>query len=195
MTQAQLMQMVNTEILLAAKSTGRSARGRLIDAAYKDLRRIAGAKMAQERTNHTLSPTALVNEISMRLMSDGNVPTEDRGRFFAYAARAMRNHLIDHARAKGRFRRGGDREQVSINEEITAGEDEQDLLALHEALEVLAESEPRQAQVVELRYFGGLGNAEIAFTPGDLDRDRQTRLGGGEELAQAQAWRLTLASF
>ncbi len=156
--------MAITEILQTVKSNNPDARVQLIEAAHHELRRIAGKRMARERDNHTLSSTALVNEVSLRLLRDGNFPTESRGRFFAYVAKAMRNHLIDHARSKGRQIRGGNRERISFDETMTVSDEQnEDLLALNEVLEDLAEQESRQAQVVEMKYFGGLSNIEIAY--------------------------------
>ncbi|EMI40747.1 ECF subfamily RNA polymerase sigma-24 factor [Rhodopirellula sp. SWK7] len=101
--------------------------------------------------------------MSMKLLDDSRVPTESRGQFFAYASKAMRNLLIDHARTKGRQKRGGDRQKFSFDEALVACDEQRDdFLALNSALEKLAELEPRKAQVVEMRYFGGLSNQEIA---------------------------------
>ena len=100
----------------------------------------------------------------MKILSDGDVPTESRGQFFAYASKAMRNLLIDHARTRGRQKRGGDRKRVLVEEAMIAcDERSDDLLALNEALESLAEFEPRKAQVVEMRYFGGMSLQEVAY--------------------------------
>lgn len=156
-----------TQILKTAAEGDPDARANLIQAAYEDLRQLAAGKMAGERQDHTLTSTALVNEASMRLLTDANVPTENRGQFFAYASKAMRNFLIDHARTKGRQKRGGDRQKFSFEEAMVAAEDQRDeLLALNDALESLAELEPRKAQVVEMRYFGGMSNREIATALG-----------------------------
>ncbi|MDA8744815.1 sigma-70 family RNA polymerase sigma factor [Rubripirellula amarantea] len=152
-----------TQILTAANAGDAEARSQLIQAAYNDLRQLAAGKMANERQDHTLSSTALVHEVSMKLLDDSRVPTESRGQFFAYASKAMRNLLIDHARTKGRQKRGGDRQKFSFDEALVACDEQRDeFLALNSALEKLAELEPRKAQVVEMRYFGGLSNQEIA---------------------------------
>ena len=152
-----------TEILKNAEAGDAAARANLIAAAYDDLRKLAGGKMSAERQDHTLSATALVNEVSIRMLTDSRVPMESRGQFFAYASRAMRNLLIDHARTKGRQKRGGDRKKFSLEEAVvSATEESEDLLALNDALETLAEMEPRKAQVVEMRYFGGLSNQDVA---------------------------------
>lgn len=152
-----------TQILQQAEAGNQSARADLIEAAYEELRKLAAAKMSDERMNHTLTSTALVHEVSIRMLDDSCVPTESRGQFFAYASKAMRNLLIDHARTKGRQKRGGDRRGFSFDEAMVAcREQSEDLLALNDALEALAELEPRKAQVVELKYFGGMSNQEAA---------------------------------
>lgn len=152
-----------TQILKTAADGDPEARANLIQATYEDLRKLAAGKMAGERQDHTLTSTALVNEVSMRLLSDTRLPTKSRGQFFAYASKAMRNFLIDHARTKGRQKRGGDRQKFSFEEAVVAAEEQRDeFLALNDALELLAELEPRKAHVVEMRYFGGMSNQEIA---------------------------------
>lgn len=152
-----------TQVLQTAAAGDSAARTKLIQVAYDDLRRLAASKMANERQDHTLSSTALVHEVSMKMLNDSRLPTENRGQFFAYASTAMRNLLIDHARTKGRQKRGGDRQKFSFEEALVACDEQRDdLLALDEALEALAELQPRKAQVVEMRYFGGMSNQEIA---------------------------------
>ena len=152
-----------TQILHSAESGDASARAKLIQAAYDDLRQMAAGKMADQRQNHTLTSTALVHEVSMKMLAESQLPATSRQQFFAYASTAMRNLLIDHARTKGRQKRGGDRKQMSFEDAITASaEQRDDLLALDDALQALAELDPRKAQLVEMRYFGGLSNAEIA---------------------------------
>ena len=152
-----------TQILRSASTGDPDARARVIQAAYDDLRELAAGKMSGERQNHTLTSTALVHEVSMKMLNDSRVPTESRGQFFAYASKAMRNLLIDHARNRGRQKRGGDRQKFSLEEAMIACDEQRDeFLALNDALESLADLEPRKAQVVEMRYFGGMSNQEIA---------------------------------
>ncbi len=154
-----------TQKLRQAREGDRDARANLIEAAYDDLRRLAMGKMADEQQNHTLTSTALVHEVSMKMLDDSHVPMASRGQFFAYASKAMRNFLIDHARTRGRQKRGGDRKKFSFEEAMVACHEQRDeFLALNEALTALAELEPRKAQVVEMRYFGGMSNQEIAST-------------------------------
>lgn len=152
-----------TELLQRANDGDKEARGAAIAAAYDRLRELASAKMLDERQDHTLTSTALVHEVSLKLLDESQVPMAGRGQFLAYASKAMRNYLIDHARTKGRQKRGGDRQKYSFDEAMTASDQRRDeFLELNDALEALAELEPRKAQVVEMRYFGGLSNQEIA---------------------------------
>lgn len=119
--------------------------------------------MSDQRQDHTLTATALVHEVSLKLLDESQMPTTSRGQFLAYASKAMRNYLIDHARTKGRQKRGGNRERYSFEEAMQASNERRDdFLMLNDALEVLAQIEPRKSQVVEMRYFGGLSNQEIA---------------------------------
>ena len=156
-----------TKILKSAKLGDQDARASLVQAAYEELRRLAGVQMRKERQDHTLTATALVNEVSLRMLNEADVPIDNRNQFFGYAARAMRNLLIDHARTKGRQKRGGNQKKVEFQEAVVACQEQRDdLLALNDALESLSELEPRQAQVVELRYFGGLSNQEVADSLG-----------------------------
>lgn len=115
-----------TQILHSAKSGDPEARASLIQAAYHDLRRLAAGKMNSERQDHTLTSTALVHEVSLRLLEDNQVPTESRKQFFAYASTAMRNLLIDHARTRGRQKRGGDRQKFSFDEAMIACDEQRD---------------------------------------------------------------------
>ena len=152
-----------TQILQTAESGDSNARATLIEAAYNDLRQLAAKRMAAERQDHTLTTTALVHEVTIKLLDESRVPMASRGQFFAYVARAMRNLLIDHARAKGCQKRGADRQWFTFEEAIVASQEQSgDLIALNEALENLAEVDARKAQVVELRYFGGMTNDEVA---------------------------------
>lgn len=152
-----------TQLLQRADDGDPDARAQAVAAAYDRLRELATAKMAAERQNHTLTSTALVHEVSLKLLDESQLPMASRGQFLAYASKAMRNLLIDHARTKGRQKRGGGRERYSFDEAMQAcSEQRDDFLALNEALTELAEIEPRKAHVVEMRYFGGLSNQEIA---------------------------------
>ena len=152
-----------TQILQLAEAGDEDARAEIIRAAYADLRQLAGAKMRSERQNHTLSATALVHEVSVKLLNETSLPATGRAQFLAYAAKAMRNLLIDHARTRGRQKRGGDKKKVSFEDALSASQDRNlEFLALNDALDSLAQIDPRKAQVVEMRYFGGLSIQETA---------------------------------
>ncbi len=130
-------------------------------AIYGELRNIAQGWMHRERADHTLQPTALVNEAFCRLLEkESLVNAPNRAYMFAAAAEAMRRVLVEHARARRTRKRGGNRVRVPLDQ-VLAGFDEQgvDVIALHEALEELAKAYPRQSQVVTFRFFGGLHGA------------------------------------
>jgi RNA polymerase sigma factor (TIGR02999 family) len=151
--------------LLGRWGTGTPAeQERLLTAVQGELRRIAAAYMRRERGDHTLQPTALVNEAYLRLIKERDVRWEDRAHFFGIAARLMRQILVDHARRRRASKRGmlarADR-SVSKLADPSSGPD-LDVLALHDALTALAALDPRQAEIVELRYFGGLTEGEVA---------------------------------
>ena len=152
-----------TLLLIAVEQGDTDAAGKLLDLLYEELRRLANSKMAQERAGHTLQPTALVHEAWLRLVGAQNPKFENRAHFFAAAAEAMRRILIDRARHKLAVRHGGECARVDVDEQDLAapGPDEQ-LLAVHEALDNLAKEHPVQAQVVKLRYFVGMTNEETA---------------------------------
>jgi RNA polymerase sigma factor (TIGR02999 family) len=127
------------------------------------LRRVARKYMRRERAGQTLQPTALVNEAYLRLADLGHVHLRDRAHFFALSARLMRRILIDLARAKGNQKRGGDVRRVSFDERLVVStEPGADLVAVDDALATFATVDPRRAQVVELRFFGGLSVDETA---------------------------------
>lgn len=140
------------------------AAGELIELVYAELRRVAAAAMRGERATHTLDPTALVHEAWLRLLGHEPRPFDDRGHFLRAAARAMRRILIDHARARRRQKRGGaTTSQEPLTEWLLAAEARQvDLVALDDALERLGAAAPDLAELVELRFFGGLSIAETA---------------------------------
>jgi len=130
---------------------------------YRELHRIAARKMRFERGNHTLQPTALVNEAYLRLADASGSLWQDRAHFFAAAAQVMRHILVDHARSHGSGKRGAGAVQVTLDENIVPSpSDSIDILALHEALERLSRLDARQGRIVELHFFGGLSFEEIA---------------------------------
>jgi RNA polymerase sigma factor (TIGR02999 family) len=136
----------------------------LLPLVYAELRRVAAAKLARESHAHTLQPTALVHEAWMRLGADRQPDWANRAHFFAAAAETMRRILIDHARHRQALRHGGGQIRLNVDDlEIAAGAERDDqLVAVHEALAKFAAEEPRKAELVKLRYFGGLTLEEAA---------------------------------
>ncbi|HWX20094.1 MAG TPA: sigma-70 family RNA polymerase sigma factor [Candidatus Binatia bacterium] len=134
-----------------------------LDLVYNELRRLAASKLAREAPGQTLQSTALVHEAWLRLIGDENRHFEDRTHFFAAAAEAMRRILIERARWRRAVRHGGEYERVNLQDDMLASpEDDDQLLALNDALEKLERKHPLQASVVKLRYFAGMSNEEIA---------------------------------
>lgn len=165
-----------SQLLLSAQGGDDVAKAELIRWAYDDLRRLARMQMSNQRLDHTLTATALVHEVSAKLLEQSQAPVRDRTKFLAFASKAMRNLLIDHARGKNRQKRGGGERAMLLEEALVAAEEQPaELIELHEALEKLAESDARRASVVEMRYFGGLSIAETAdslgTSPATVKRD------------------------
>ena len=135
----------------------------LLPIVYQELRRLAAGYLRRERPGQTLQPTALVHEAYLRLMKDRPGRWQNRAHFCAIAAHSMRQILIERARARGAAKRGGARQRITLDEGLVAGGDRSiDLIALDEALQRLAEIDPEQARLVELRFFGGLTIEETA---------------------------------
>jgi RNA polymerase sigma-70 factor, ECF subfamily len=157
-----------TVILGQARAGDERARGELVTLVYEELRQVAGRMMRRERADHTLSPTAVVHEAVIRLLGGAVFDkAADRSYLFASAARAMREVLIDHARRRAADRRGGGRRALPLDAVVDYFEEQGlDVVAVHEALDRLAERDPRQAQVMTLRYFGGMTVAEVAAALG-----------------------------
>jgi RNA polymerase sigma factor (TIGR02999 family) len=157
-----------TLVLGRARAGDEQARGEVVALVYDELRRVASGLMRRERADHTLSPTAVVHEAVIRLMGEvvfDKAP--DKSFIFASAARAMREVLIDHARRRGADRRGGGRRRVALDSVVDYFEEQGvDVVAVHEALDRLAEFDARQAQVMTLRYFGGMTVSEVAVALG-----------------------------
>ena len=136
---------------------------RLMPLVYEELRRLAHRYMTRERAGHTLQTTALVNEAYLRLVDASQVPFQNRTHFFAISANLMRRILVDFARKRGYKKRGGDARRVEFDEAFFPSRGRaSDLIALDDALNTLAQLDPRKAKVVELRYFGGLTPEETA---------------------------------
>jgi RNA polymerase sigma factor (TIGR02999 family) len=164
-----------SQLLLAWKRGDEQAVERLMPILYEELKRIASRHLRGESTGHTLQTTALVHEAYLRLVGS-DVLWEGRGHFFAVAAQVMRRVLVDHARGRGRAKRGGGVAPVGLQEDLAASpERPADLLDLDEALQRLSALDPRKAQIVDLLYFGGLSYEETAaaldISPATVHRD------------------------
>ncbi len=154
-----------TQLLLAWRAGEQGALDDLMPLVLNELRRIARNFMRRQSPDHTLQTTALVNEAFLRLVDSNRVNWQDRNHFFAMSARLMRRILVDFARKKNSLKRGGDKVLVTLDDRAEiAIEKQTDLVALDEALSRLAAMSPRQSQIVELRYFAGLTEEQIAET-------------------------------
>lgn len=152
-----------TRLLLSWGNGNKAALDELMPLVYEELRRLAKHYMRGQKEGHTLQATALVNEAYLRLVDSSRVQWQNRAHFFAISAQLMRRILVDFARTKNSLKRGGEQIKVTLDERIAVPfERGTDLVALDEALENLAKFSPRQSQIVELRYFGGLTEEEIA---------------------------------
>ena len=163
-------------LLLSALTNGEDgAASKLIPVVYDELRRLAGSYMRKERVDHTLQATALVHEAFLKLVEQRSVNWQSRAHFFGVSAQLMRRILIDHARGHTRQKRGGEQKKVSLDEAFVFSEQADELLAVDESLNLLAKIDPRQARVVELRFFGGLSVEEAAevlgISPKTIKRD------------------------
>jgi RNA polymerase sigma factor (TIGR02999 family) len=152
-----------TGLLLAWRDGDSGALERLTPLVYQELRRLARGYLRGERAGHTLQTTDLVHEAYLRLIDARQMRWQNRAHFFAVSAQLMRRILVDFARARRHLKRGGGAAQVSLDEALTIGpEHDADLVALDDALTDLAKLDERQSKVVELRFFGGLSEPEIA---------------------------------
>jgi RNA polymerase sigma-70 factor (ECF subfamily) len=152
-----------TRLLVAWSDGDASAFDRLMPHVYEELHRLARRYMNGERPGHTLQTTALVNEVYLRLVSWKDVRWQNRAHFFAVSAQMMRRILVDFARDKQYLKRGGGALKVSLSDAAAfIQERATDLVALDEVLTALAKMDPRKAQVVEMKFFGGLSVAEVA---------------------------------
>jgi RNA polymerase sigma factor (TIGR02999 family) len=160
------------ELIQRARRGDPGADEAAFEALYADLRRLARARLMRNRRNTLLDTTALVNEAYLRLARVEGLRPEDRHSYLAYASRAMRSIVVDFVRARAAARRGGQAERVTLTtgtaERVSAGEDE--ILKVHEALEELAAIDERLVRVVEMRYFAGLTQQEVAEALGVTER-------------------------
>ena len=155
----------------------------LLALVYDELRKIASQYLRKERSGHTLQPTALVHEAYIKLIDISDINWQDRAHFFAVSANVMRHILVDHARARLSEKRGGSAQRIELDDAISfSGKPDVDVLAVDEALTMLAEFDPQQSRIVELRFFGGLTIEETAhvvgISPATVKR----------EWAMAKAW-------
>lgn len=147
--------------IFEASARGEREAGRLLELVYGELRRLAESRLAREHGPQTLQPTALVHEAWLRLGGDEQPTWENRAHFFCAAAEAMRRILIDRARRKQALRHGGGLERVNLQEvEIAAPAQDEELLSVHEVLDRFSRHAPDKAELVKLRYFGGMGLKE-----------------------------------
>jgi len=183
-----------TQILGEIRAGDSSAYERLLPAVYDELRGLARSYLRRQAPGHTLEPTALVHEAYMRMVVQDDPSYTDRVHFFAVAAKAMRNLLVDHARAKRAAKRGGDGQwdRVTLSGLPSDSASEVDLIDLDEALAELATLDPQQARVVELRFFGGLtieeAAGELGVSTATVEREWRaarawlsSRLGGDDQ--------------
>jgi RNA polymerase sigma factor (TIGR02999 family) len=161
-----------TQLLERMHAGDAAARDALFAAAYGELRRLARARLRDGGRNTVLETTALVHECYLRFVRAGELRAEDRRAFFAYASQVMRSVILNSVRERQAERRGGDLQQLTLSTELIAnlGDGEETILRVHEALQVLAQADARLAQVVEMRYFGGYSDGEIAETLGVTER-------------------------
>ena len=185
-----------TGLLQAWSGGDQAALEKLMPLVYAELHRLAKRYMGHEHAGHSLQTSALVNEAYLRLVDAHGVHWQNRTHFFAVSAQIMRRILVDFARARQNLKRGGGALQVTLDEDLVVSpESGLDLLALDEALEKLASLNPRQSKVVELRYFGGLKEEELAealnVSPRTIRHDwsvarawlyRELRHGGSDDL-------------
>ena len=154
-----------TQLLIAWDNGDQEALAQLVPLVEKELHRLARLYLSRERPNHTLQPTALVNEAYLKLIDQKNAKWQNRAQFYGVAAQLMRRILVDHARARAADKRGGHATRVSLsNAEEHAAGSVLDVLAIHEALDRLALFDATQARIVELRFFAGLTVEEAAAT-------------------------------
>jgi len=165
-----------TQLLVAWGDGDQVAGDQLMSVVYQELHRLAHHYMKRESPGHTLQTSALVNEAFVRLVDQKNVRWQNRAHFFGIAAQMMRRILVDYARGRNYAKRGGGAQQISLDERLTVSEGHSaEVVGVHEALEQLAEFDPRKSQIVELRFFGGLSIEETAgvlgVSPGTVMRD------------------------
>ncbi len=171
-----------TDRLNALSEGEHGAAADLMPLVYDELRALASVYLRQERANHTLEPTAVVNEAFLRLVDQRKTDWKSRAHFIAVGASMIRRVLIDHARATKAAKRGGSWARVTLDRPLVEGVDHVEMIALDDALQKLEAFDERQARVVELRFFGGLGANEVAHVLGVSQRTVES------DWAMAKAW-------
>jgi RNA polymerase sigma-70 factor, ECF subfamily len=152
-----------SQLLKCCREGNESALNKLIPLVYKELHRIAHRQMTREKAGHTLQTTALVNEVYLRLIGANEIPFQDRAHFFAISAQLMRRILVDHARGRGRAKRGGAIQKLSLEESFAIPVvQDTNIVELDDALNLLETVDARKAKTVELRFFGGFSVEETA---------------------------------
>jgi RNA polymerase sigma factor (TIGR02999 family) len=164
-----------TELLGRVHAGDAAARDALFAAAYSELHRLAHARLRDGGRDTVLDTTCLVHESYLRFLRAGQLRAEDRRAFFAYASQVMRSVIVNSVRERIAQKRGGDARPLTLSTQLgaTMADGEESIMKVHEALEELAKAEPRLAQVVEMRYFGGYSEAEMAATLGVTERTVQ----------------------
>jgi RNA polymerase sigma factor (TIGR02999 family) len=152
-----------TQLLDRAREGDKRAADQLIQLVYDELREVAVAQLRREPAGHTLQPTSLVHEAFIKLIAQQRVDWQGRTHFLAIGAQAMRRILVDHARQKKRHKREGGRKRATFDELLTVSRySPDDVIAVHDVLKDLKELNPRQAEIVELRFFGGMTSTEVS---------------------------------
>jgi RNA polymerase sigma factor (TIGR02999 family) len=172
-----------TQLLVDVKVGRREAEAELMERLYEPLRRLAISQMRRERVDNSLQATALVHEVYLRLVQPGGLAVQGRTHFMAIAARVMRRILVDHARTLRAKKRWGTKHRVDLEESaVVAPGSAEDVLAVHECLERLSAIDPRQGRIVEMKFFGGLNERDIAEVCGISERTVR------REWGMARAW-------
>ena len=168
-----------TQLLIQWSNGDKAALDKLMPLIYEELRQLARHYMNRERVGHTLQTTALVNEAYLRLINRKQVHWQNRAHFFAIAAHLMRSILVDHARSHAYAKRGGGARKIALDEALAVSQQRAaDVVALDDALKRLAEIDPQQSRIVELKFFGGLTIEEtaevLALSPATIKREWST---------------------
>ena len=172
-----------TELLGRVRAGDDRARHELAPLVYAELKRLAISRVNRERGSNTVQPTELVNDAFMRLVGQANVDWESRSHFYGIASRIMRQILVERARARRRHKRGGGAVHVDFDEAVTISVDhDDDILAVEDALKALESVDPRQAEIVVMRFYGGMTMTEIAEALGISKRSAD------REWAMVKAW-------